>query len=355
MFSCMASLTERLKARAHEIGFDLIGVATPEPPPHLEVYERWLTRGRHGEMDYLATERARARRADPREILPGCRSIVVVAVNYYPGDEPVEPGDRLAGRVARYARGADYHDVIPAMLGQLVAFLEAEVGRSVPHKIYTDTGPLLERELAQRAGLGWIGKNTNLINPRIGSWLLLGELLLTLELTPDAPFEPDRCGGCTRCLQACPTACILPDRTLDARRCISYLTIEVKDRIAPDLRSLVGEWAFGCDICQEVCPWNVRFAPPVRVEALRPRDGQTWLDLEALLAGEDDEFRRRFRGTPLMRPGRRGLARNAAVALGNKKGAAAIPALARAMHADPDETVREHAAWALFRLQRERP
>ena len=337
------SLATRIKAKALELGFDLAGITSPDAPPHADFYSAWVQAGHHGEMGYLATERALERRRDPRLILPECRSIVVVGVNYFwPSPsaplplgegregEPGQPqglplhgnakGVEGEGRVARYAWGEDYHAVIPQRLEELAAFAEAEAGRPVRYKVYADTGPLLERDLAQRAGLGWIGKNTNLINPQIGSWVLLGELLLDLELEPDAPFEPDRCGTCTRCIEACPTEAILPGRVLDARRCISYHTVELKGDIPGEFHAAIGDWVFGCDICQEVCPWNVRFAeaaahtPPAGARAgLTPRPGQDRLRLDELLTMGNEEFRARFGDTPLARPKRRGLARNAAV------------------------------------------
>lgn len=254
-------LTASIKTEAHRLGFDLVGVTEPSPPPHLDVYRHWLTAGRHGGMAYLASERALQPRADPRLILPECKSILVVAANYL--TQPSQPSvGQIRARVAAYALGDDYHDVLLKRLDHLAAFIEVQVNQSVPNRIYTDTGPILERELAQRAGLGWIGKNTCLINPQIGSYFILGELLLGIQLEPDPPFSSDRCGSCTRCIDACPTACILPDRTLDARRCISYLTIEEKGNIPANLRSLIGSWLFGCDICQQVCPWNSRLRRP---------------------------------------------------------------------------------------------
>ncbi|MBN1666178.1 MAG: tRNA epoxyqueuosine(34) reductase QueG, partial [Anaerolineales bacterium] len=257
----MLALKNAIKTEAQRLGFELVGVTSPDPPAHLEVYQAWVQAGRHAEMGYLASERALLHRADPLRILPACQSILVLGIRY---PAPLEQPDAEAlsgrGQVAAYAWGADYHEVLPARLQALVAFIETRVGRAIPNRWYTDTGPLLERELAQRAGLGWIGKNTCLINPRHGSYFLLAEILLGLSLPLDEPLITDHCGSCTRCVQACPTGCIRPDRTLEAGRCLSYLTIELKAAIPPELRHSLGDWIFGCDICQQVCPWNQRFA-----------------------------------------------------------------------------------------------
>ena len=309
-------LTRRIKEKALALGFDLVGVTPAAASDYGDFYERWLAQGYAGGMAYLARPDAVAKRRDPRRIMPEARSVVVVALNYYQGQVETPPGSER-GRVARYAWGDDYHDLMWARLDELAAFVGAESGRTVAHRRYVDTGPLLERELAVRAGLGWFGKNTMLINPSLGSWLFLGVLLLDLELAYDAPFDADRCGACTRCIQACPTCCILPDRTLDASRCISYLTIELKSTYIPaELRPQVGDWVFGCDVCQEVCPWN-RFARPVAERAFQPRLGMPMPDLAELLALDDEAFRRRFHGSPIQRAKRRGLERNAAVALDN--------------------------------------
>ncbi len=299
-------------------------------------------------MAYLGTERARQRRAEPRLILPECRSIMVLGVPYFPpGDELPEPE---MGRVAAYAWGEDYHEVLAERLRALVMFIEEQVGHPVPNRWYTDTGPILERELAQRAGLGWIGKNTCLIHPRLGSYFLLAEILLGVELEHDPPFETDHCGSCTRCIDACPTACILPDRTLDARRCISYLTIEKKGESPIELRLLMGNWVFGCDICQQVCPWNQRFAPARGDPAFAPRPGLPQPVLVEELRLSAEAFNRKFKGSPVRRAKRRGYLRNVAVALGNGGQAQAIPALVSTLTGDPEPLVRAHAAWALGRI-----
>jgi epoxyqueuosine reductase len=356
------SLTGEIKAEAQRLGFSLAGVTSPDPPPHWHVYEQWLDQGRQASMAYLADEPARTRRRDPRLILPDCKSILVLAARYPdPGTGGVDPGtggvfepaqapatDGPCGRVAAYAWGTDYHRVLPQRMEALVAFIEARVGRAVAHRAYTDTGPLLERDLAQRAGLGWIGKNTCLINPRRGSYFFLAEILLALELEADPPFLDDRCGTCRRCIDACPTQCILPDRTLDAGGCISYLTIELKESIPTGLRSRIGSWVFGCDACQQVCPWN-RFADGPVDPAFSPRQG---VPAPAMIAEIDltpEAFNRKFKDSPVQRARRRGYRRNLAVALGNAGDPASAPALARAA-GDPEPLVGESAAWALEQI-----
>jgi epoxyqueuosine reductase len=344
-----AVLTQAVKAEAHRLGFQLVGVTTPDPPTTYPTYTRWLDAGRQGEMHYLDREQARERRANPRRILPECRSILVLGLRYFsPSSVPeTSPGGPPHGRVAAYAWGADYHDILPERLRALAAFIEAQVGQPVPNRWYTDTGPILERDLAQRAGLGWIGKNTCLIDPASGSYYLLAEILLGIDLEPDPPVTTDHCGTCTRCLDACPTACILPDRTIDARRCLSYLTIELKGPIPAELRPAVGSWVFGCDICQQVCPWNIRFAAPDGDPAFAPRPQvptpELIRELEVLTP---EAFNHKFKGSPVKRAKRRGYLRSVAVALGNQRAPGSVPALARALE-DPEPLVRGHAAWAL--------
>jgi epoxyqueuosine reductase len=341
------SLTQAVKHESRRLGFSLAGVTTPEPPPHWPVYEHWLSMGRHASMDYLADRR----RLDPRLVLPECRSILVLAVAYpNPGPAAQNEDSPPVGRVSAYAWGADYHLVLPGRLKTLASFIETQVGSPVPHRWYTDTGPLLERDLAQRAGLGWIGRNTCLIHPKIGSYFLLAEILLGTELEPDLPFSADRCGKCKRCITACPTNCILPDRTLDARRCLSYLTIENKNEIPPDLRPQLGNRVFGCDMCQQVCPWN-RFAGREHDPAFNARPGLPEPNLVAELALSPQEFIRKFKDSPVLRSKRGGYLRNVAVALGNSGDPAALPALERAVQ-DDEPLIREHAVWALEQIQK---
>jgi epoxyqueuosine reductase len=322
----MGHLEGRLKAAAYGLGFDLCGIAAFGPADTAAQFDAWLAAGYHGEMAYLARRRE----------VTGVTHAIVVALDYG-GKEPDGP-------VARYARGRDYHDVMLERLAELHRWLEAEVGRPVSGKAYVDTGPILERDLARRAGLGWFGKNTMLIHPRLGSFFFLGALLVDLELTADAPFESEHCGTCTRCLDACPTQALVAPGVMDARRCISYLTIELKGAIPETLRSGLGDHVYGCDVCQDVCPWNVRFARALDEPALAPR---AEIDAVEMLALDDAGFRERYRGTAVTRAKRRGLARNAAVVLGNRGDASTLPALERAASEDPDPVVREHAAWAI--------
>ncbi len=361
-----AGLRKAIERQAARLGFDLLGVTTPDPPPHYDVFTSWLAAGRHGEMAYLAEQRSLLRRADPRQSLPECRSILVLGARYSPSIFPAQTtlGENpLKGKVSAYAWGADYHQALATRLETLVDFIETQVGTPVPNSWYTDTGPLLERDLAQRAGLGWIGKNTCLINPRLGSYFFLAEILLGLDLPADPAFVFDRCGACTRCLKACPTSCILSDRTIDARRCLSYLTIELKGSVPDELRPLAGAWVFGCDICQQVCPWNIRFASPPALPAppvlLAPppiptaipefaaRPGVPQPDLLQELALSADQFSRKFKDSPVKRARRDGYLRNVAVALGSLGLPAAVPALAQALSSDAAPLVRSHAAWAL--------
>lgn len=341
-------LKESIVARSKQLGFVLAGVTTADPPPHYSTFENWLTQKHHGSMEYLATERSRTRRANPREILPECKSILVLATPYNPS---TAKGTADKGNIASYAKGADYHDVLPERIQQVVQFIEQQAGGPVKNRWYTDTGPLLERDLAQRAGIGWIGKNTCLIHPKHGSYFLLSEILLDLDLEPDAPFITDHCGTCRRCIEACPTDCILPNRTINATRCISYLTIELKEDIPIELRDKMGGWIFGCDICQQVCPWN-RFADegdPALVE------NHPAHSLTEELALTSQEFNRCFKGSAIKRAKRRGYLRNVAVALGNVGDAIALPVLQNSL-SDEEPLVREHAQWAINKInERQKP
>jgi epoxyqueuosine reductase len=343
------NLSESIKKQAKSLGFSLVGITMADPLPHANVFEGWLAQGRHGEMAYLDTLRSRQCRAHPDQLLPGCHSVIALGTPYPAPRQASTAEYELHGKVAAYAWGEDYHLVLPERLGNLIAFVEAQMGGHVSNRWYTDTGPILERELAMRAGLGWIGKNTCLINPHRGSYFLLAEILLGIELEPDPPFTADRCGSCTRCIQACPTGCIRPDRTLDARRCISYLTIELKGSIPRELRPLMKNWVFGCDVCQQVCPWN-RFACAQGDTAFTPREIIPEPDLLGELALTASDFNRKYRRSPLKRTKRRGYLRNVAVALGNSHSQEIVPELTRALLTDPEPLVRGHAAWALGQI-----
>ena len=339
------ALADRLKAQAYGLGFDLVGITKLGPAETAPAFDEWIAAGRAGEMHYLP--RGAEKRRDTRLPYDGVRTAIVVGMSYG-GAEP-------RGPVARYARGDDYHDVMTAKLCELQSWLGGQLGAPVRGKPYVDTGPILERDLARRAGLGWFGKNTNLINPASGSFFFLGALLVDVDLPGDAPFEADRCGSCTRCLDACPTQALVEPRVLDATKCISYLTIELKGAIPEELRAPLGDLLYGCDICQDVCPWNEKFATALPGDSpFQPRDALGGKDARVLardlLAMTQDEFTAAFRGSPMKRAKRRGLARNAAVALGNIGTSEDVPALEAALAHD-EPLVREHAAWALARVQ----
>jgi epoxyqueuosine reductase len=336
-------LENLIKAQAYGLGFDLVGITSLAPVETAAAFERWLARGYSGEMEYL--KRGAEKRRDSRSPVPGATHAVVVGLNYG-GREP-------AGPIARYARGDDYHELMVSRLDDLRRWLESQTGRPIAGKPYVDTGPILERDLARRAGLGWFGKNTNLVNPQIGSFFFIGALLVDIDLAVDAPFEGDRCGTCTRCLDACPTGALVEPRVLDATHCISYLTIENKGAIPEQLRAAVGEMIYGCDICQDVCPWSIRFSRDLREDALQTRP--MFVDRSArgqaleFLTMDDESYRKTFQGSPMKRAKRRGLSRNAAVVLGNV-GLSQDMAVLEASRATADEMVREHIDWALERI-----
>lgn len=349
-------LTERICNRARDFGFDLVGVTPAHPVPYVGAYRAWLARGYHGDMGYMARPDRVERRENPSKILPGVRSIVCVGLSYFPGASPAGlSSDPSRGRISNYAWGIDYHDLMIPRLEELARFIDVQArvraGRAVTTRVYVDTGPVLERAYAAAAGLGFVGKNTCLIHPRMGSYLFLGQVLLDFTLEPTSAEIGVGCGTCTRCMEACPTGALVAPYVLDARRCISYLTIELKGHIPPQLRPLMGNWIYGCDVCQAVCPWQ-RFARPTSERLFHAESPDRAVPLLLDLIGLDEEgFRRRYGRTPIARIGRGRLLRNAAVGLGNWGEARAVPALTRAL-ADPEPQVREHAVWALDRLRK---
>jgi len=341
-------MKERIRQRAQELGFDDCRFASAATPESASRLDDWLARGAHGEMAWI--ERNAFKRRDPQQVLPGARSVVTLAVSYQRDLESRTSNteDRTRGEVARYARHADYHDVLTAPLKQLTAFI-TELGDAGTRSLwYVDTGPILEREFAQRSGIGFVGKHTNVISRRFGNWILLAEILTTLELEPDAP-EKNRCGSCTRCLATCPTGAITAPFQLDARLCISYLTIELKGSIPIELRPAIGNRIFGCDDCLAVCPWN-RFAQEGKLMREHARTDFNAPELLELLALNEAQFKERFAGTPILRTKRRGLLRNVCVALGNSGGSEAVSALEKAS-ADPEPLIAEHARWAAARIK----
>jgi epoxyqueuosine reductase len=345
-FHPMPAMNERvaeIKAWAAELGFDDCRIARAGEAAHAEVFRDWLAEGKHGGMGWL--ERAPERRCDPREVLPGCRSLVCLALNYYPGRQPFPEGHPGDYRIARYAWNDDYHDLIEDRLRAFDLKLKSLGGVQKP---YVDTGPVLERDFATDAGLGWNGKSTMQIHRRLGTWFFLAEILTTLELEPDPPFG-DHCGKCVRCITACPTAAITAPHRLDARRCISYLTIEHKGPIPMEFREAMGDRIYGCDDCLDACPWN-RFATESRELAFHARGAVFEKRLRDFLDLDDGAFRELFAGSPVKRIKRPRFLRNVCVALGNTGTIEDLPALERAA-ADPDPLVAEHAAWAVTRIR----
>ena len=337
-------MKETIRDRARQLGFDDCRFTTAKPPDHADAYQRWLDQGRHGELGWL--ERNTHKRLDPTEIVPDAKSIVCLTTSYSGDVDNTE-----SGPIARYARYRDYHDVIAEPLKKLTAFINEMLGeepRSKASLWYTDTGPILERDVAQRSGIGFVGKHTNLISRRNGNWIFLSEIITRLELKPDPP-APNRCGKCTACIDVCPTEAIVAPFELDARRCISYLTIELKGSIPEAFRPAIGRRIYGCDDCLEACPWN-RFAQAGHMMKGEERTDLQVPDLVELLSLDEAAFRDRFRGSPMFRTKRRGVLRNVCVALGNSAGRDALPALETARQ-DSEALIAEHAKWAIDQIE----
>lgn len=333
-------MREAIAGKAAQLGFERVGFAAVEPATHAEFLAEWLRREYHGEMAYMA--RSPEVRADPSRLLPGARTVIVVAKNYFTSAS--QPTDPRLGVVSRYAWGKDYHDVMAERLRELRAFVESQGGRA---RACVDTSAILEKLWAERAGIGWQGKHSNVISKGHSSWLFLGEIVTDLAIAADRPSR-NHCGTCTRCIDLCPTRAIVAPYVVDSRKCIAYLTIEHRGAIPRELRPLMGNLIFGCDICQDVCPWN-KFAQVAPEAAFQPAGGLDAPALVELLALTREEFNRRFRGSPVRRAKRAGFLRNVCIALGNSGDRTAIPALSRAL-ADDEPLVRAHAAWALGRL-----
>lgn len=330
-----------IKAKARELGFEKVGVARAGRAPRAEFLRSWLGEGMHGEMAYMA--RSPERREEPALLLPGAKAVVCVARNYQsPGKHSDDP---RVGRISRYAWGDDYHDVLRERLRELARFMESLGGSA---KACVDTNAVLEKPWAQAAGLGWQGKHSNLISRDLGSWLFVGELITDLDLEPDAPHARDYCGSCTRCLDVCPTRAIVAPYVVDSRLCVSYLTIEQRGPIPRELRASIGNLIFGCDLCQDVCPWN-KFARVSPDPAFHPRAGNVTPALIELMGMSREAWTARFKGSPVKRAKYPGFLRNVAVALGNSGDPSAVEALARALEHE-EALVRGHAAWALGRL-----
>jgi epoxyqueuosine reductase len=336
-----SELKREIVDQARALGFDSCRIAAASSPRHGNEFRVWLRDGAAGEMDWLA--RGEEKRCDPQQVLSDARSVIVVALNYWQGKRATPATNAATGKIARYARGDDYHEVILPKLERLSALLAERGGRQ---KCYVDTGPILERDHAAEAGIGWHGKSTMLIDPQLGTWFFLAEILTTLDLPADEP-QPSRCGTCVRCITACPTGAITEAHRLDARRCISYLTIELKGSIPLELRPLIGDRVYGCDDCLDACPWN-RFASVSR-EAAFAAGPATRMPLRDYLALDDAQFRTLFRRSPIKRIKRRGFLRNVCVALGNVGNRADLPALRKAAF-DPEPLTAEHATWAIDRI-----
>jgi epoxyqueuosine reductase len=334
-----AALEDRIREEAQRQGFFKLGIAAPGLLPRKEYFERWLSAGCHGGMSYLA--RQAAKRGDPSRVLNGVKSILVLAMNYYAGQTPVQ--DPRIGKISRYAWNADYHEILTDRLASLLAFITEQVP-GARGLCYADAGPIAEKVWGAESALGWMGKHTNLITRERGSWFFLGVILLDVVLQCDAR-ESGHCGSCSRCIDACPTGAIRAPYELDARLCISYLTIELRGSIPRVLRPAIGNRIFGCDDCQEACPWN-RFAVSTPERAFWPRMEDPIPELISLAGITEREFGMRFQKSPILRAGREGLVRNVVVALGNSRDPAAVPALTAAIE-DPSPLVRGHAAWAL--------
>jgi epoxyqueuosine reductase len=339
-------MKEKIRQRALELGFDDCRFTSADAPASAGQFQNWLAEKNHGEMIYL--ERNAPKRINPQKVLANAKSVIVLAASYEKPDSQLAMRDSRSGIVALYARFDDYHNILGERLKQLTEFVDQLGGAEIHSLWYVDTGPLLERDFSQRAGLGFVGKHTNLISRRLGNWIFLSEIITTLELEPDAP-EKNHCGNCARCIEACPTSAITAPFQLDARRCISYLTIELKGSIPIEFRKAIGNRIYGCDDCLAVCPWN-RFAREGKLMKQHARADLEQPDLIELLSLDENQFKSRFAGSPILRTKRRGFLRNVCVALGNTGDESAVPDLEKVSH-DSEPLIAEHARWAISEIE----
>lgn len=346
------SLPEKIKQKARQLGFTLAGITSPGQTESFSRYKRWIEAGKHAGMDYLARTDAMVKREDTSRVMPEAKSVIVLGLPYHAqkAEKPVSEKTQV-GQVAAYAWGKDYHDVIPALLTELVETIRQNSTEPISCKIYTDTGPILERELAVKAGLGWIGRNSCLINPNHGSYFLLSEIFINLDLTGSIETISDHCGTCHRCIDACPTQCIGPDRVIDAVQCISYQTIENKNGMDERVGSKAGTWIFGCDICQQVCPWNIRFSDLTPNPALQDHPPLKKVDLLKELDISPQEFNAKFKRSPVKRAKRRGYLRNILNVLGNYGTANTLASIEPCLRHD-EELVRQSAELAMAKIKK---
>jgi epoxyqueuosine reductase len=344
-----ADLAKSIKEKALEIGFDLVGISPVDSFPENQFYKEWLARGFAGEMRYM--EKEPQKRENIKNIFPEAKSVISCGLNYNTNYlYSIKETDKRRGWISRYAWGDDYHHIMNNRLWLLLAFIKEISPKEIKALIYADTGPVLDRVYGKYSGIGWFGKNTCLINQKIGSWIFIGEIITNLELEYDSPV-PDRCGTCTRCIDACPTGALLEPYVLDSRLCISYLTIELKEKIPVELRNKVTNNLFGCDICQDVCPWNRR-AKTTSEPSFQPRENLYNPELSSLSSLSDKEFRGVFKGNPVKRAKRKGFLRNVLIAMGNSGLREFVPDIIESLN-DKDPIIRAHAAWALWKLEGE--
>jgi epoxyqueuosine reductase len=340
----LRKLKNEIKTEAFNLGFSHIGFTTPEQPPHYDTFLQWVEMGFAADMQYLKREDTIAKRKNPNLILPDCKSIIVFALPYTPSSHQ----DNSNPKIASYALGSDYHHVIPRLLEKIIELIRTRINcDQLNFKIYTDTGPILERDFAQKAGLGWIGKNSCLITPDSGSYIFLSEILINLEFSSDPIFKFDHCGSCTRCIEACPTTCILPNRTIDSNKCISYLTIENRKAIPEEYREVMDSWIFGCDICQQVCPWNIRFAKTPEQNYFEILESIQSIDFTNALKMEKLQFKKEFENSPILRTKHNGLIRNFLIFANNNWQTQYVKPIIEFIDFSEDHELIELAKWVL--------